>query len=238
MCDDRRSEEMIEEEKRFEKNIVSLREEVKKTCKKAGRNISDIKVVVATKYASSPQVKLLYNLGINNFGENRADELVEKYNATGGVPVWHFIGHLQSRKVKMVVPLVEFIHSIDKISTLDRVNTEAVKLNKKQKVLIEVNISGEESKFGIYPGDLYNFLKEASGFKNIEVVGLMTIAPLTDDFELIRGIFRKLRVLKDISNRDLTGVKLTELSMGMSNDYRVAIEEGATMIRVGSVIFN
>jgi hypothetical protein len=231
---------MEEEEKkeRLKRNIYNLMEEVKKTCKKAGRNVSDIKIVVATKYALVNEVKILYTLGINNFGENRADELVEKYNATGGIPVWHFIGHLQSRKAKIVVPLVEYIHSIDKISTLDRVNAEAEKLNKKQKVLIEVNISGEESKFGIAPEDLYSFLEEALDFKNIEAVGLMTIAPLTDDFELIRDIFRKLRILKEVSNKNLENVNLTELSMGMSNDYRVAIEEGATMIRVGSVIFN
>ncbi|MDY0027640.1 MAG: YggS family pyridoxal phosphate-dependent enzyme [Candidatus Humimicrobiaceae bacterium] len=235
-----KEEKLIEEKKaeRLKKNIDNLREEVKKTCNKAGRNVSDVKIVIATKYASLQQVKLLYTLGINNFGENRADELVEKYNATGGAPVWHFIGHLQSRKAKIVVPLVEYIHSIDKISTLDKVNAEAEELNKIQKVLIEVNISGEESKFGIDPEDLYNFLKEALNFKNVNVVGLMTMAPLTDDFKLIRGIFRKLRILMENSNRYLEDINLTELSMGMSNDYRVAIEEGATMIRVGSVIFN
>ncbi|MBN1383440.1 MAG: alanine racemase, partial [Elusimicrobia bacterium] len=100
------------------------------------------------------------------------------------------------------------------------------------------NISGEESKFGIKPRDLYDFLIETSGFKNIQVSGLMTMAPLTDDFGLIRGIFRQLRILKDSSGRDYAGANLTELSMGMSNDYKIAIEEGATMIRVGSIIFN
>ncbi|MBN1385147.1 MAG: hypothetical protein JW983_09730, partial [Elusimicrobia bacterium] len=155
------------EGKRLEININNLREEIEKTCRKIGRSASDITIIVATKYASSQQVKLIYELGINNFGENRADELMEKYNVTEGDSVWHFIGHLQSRKIKTVVPLVEFIHSIDKISTLDKVNIEAAKLNKKQKVLIEVNISGEESKFGIKPRDLYDFLIETSGFKNI-----------------------------------------------------------------------
>ena len=230
--------EGTEEGKRLERNINKLREEIEKTCRKIGRSAPDITIIVATKYASSQQVKLIYKLGINNFGENRADELMEKYNVTEGDSVWHFIGHLQSRKIKTVVPLVEFIHSIDKISTLDKVNIEAAKLNKKQKVLIEVNISGEESKFGIKPRDLYDFLIETSGFKNIQVSGLMTMAPLTDDFELIRGIFRQLRILKDRSGRDYTGANLTELSMGMSNDYKIAIEEGATMIRVGSIIFN
>lgn len=225
-------------EKKIERNINNLRREIEKTCKKAGRNASDIKVIAATKYVSVNEVRLLSKFGINDFGENRARDLVEKHNTTGGSSVWHFIGHLQSKKVKTVVPLVEFIHSIDRISTLDKVNTEAGKINKKQKVLIEVNISGEESKFGINPGDLYNFLKEASEFKNVEVAGLMTMAPLTDDFKLIRKIFRELGILKELCGRDISGFKLKELSMGMSNDYRIAIEEGATMIRVGSIIFN
>jgi PLP dependent protein len=232
------SKEAGGEEKKLESNINNLRKEIEKICKKTGRNTSEIRVIAATKYVSALEVRMINKFGINNFGENRASELVEKHNATGEDSVWHFIGHLQSRKVKIVVPLVEFIHSIDKISTLYKVNDEAGKMNKKQKVLIEVNISGEESKFGIKPGDLYNFLREASEFRNVEVAGLMTMAPLTDDFELIRKIFRELRILKEMYDRDISGVKLKELSMGMSNDYRVAIEEGATMIRVGSIIFN
>jgi len=229
---------LVEEKDRLERNINKLKKEIENTCKKINRNFRDVTIIAATKYASPLEVKLIYNLGISNFGENRADQLVEKYGATEKDSIWHFIGHLQSRKVKTVVPLVDFIHSIDKMKTLKKVNTEAEKLDKKQKVLIEVNISGEESKFGINPDDLYSFLKESLGFKNIEIVGLMTMAPLTDDFERIREIFRRLRILRDKSNKDFPGVRLTELSMGMSNDYKVAIEEGATMIRVGSIIFN
>ena len=116
-------------------------------------------------------------------------------------------------------------------------NHEAEKISKIQKLLIEVNISGEETKYGINPENLHVFLKEALNYENIKVVGLMTIAPLTNDFKLIRGIFRRLRILRDRSNKDFSSMNLTELSMGMSNDYSVAIEEGATMIRVGSIIF-
>lgn len=222
---------------RLKNNIVNLKKDIENTCKKAGRDISKVTIVAATKYASPEQVKLIYKLGINNFGENRAEELKEKYSATGGDAVWHFIGHLQTRKAKKVVPLVEFIHSIDSIKTLGKVDREAKKLQKKQKVLIEVNISGEETKFGINPDYLYTFIEEALNFKNIKIAGLMTMAPLTDDFKLVRGVFRRLRVLRDKAGREF-GIKLTGLSMGMSNDYRIAIEEGATMVRVGSIIFN
>lgn len=228
---------LIGEAESLKRNINNLKDEMDKICKKIGRSSKDISIIAATKYASAGQVKLIYNLGLRNFGENRADELEEKYSAVEKDSIWHFIGHLQSRKVKKVVPLVEFIHSIDRISTLSKVNNEAEKLNKIQKLLIEINISGEESKYGINPDDLYNFLKETSNYKNIKVVGLMTMAPLTDDFGFIREIFKKLRILRDKSNEYFSNMNLTELSMGMSNDYQVAIEEGATMIRIGSIIF-
>jgi pyridoxal phosphate enzyme (YggS family) len=227
----------IGEADRLKENINNLKDEMDKICKKIGRSSKDISIIAATKYASAGQVKLIYNLGLRNFGENRVDELEKKYSAVEKDSVWHFIGHLQSRKVKKVVPLVEFIHSIDRISTLSKVNYEAEKLTKIQKLLIEINISGEQSKYGINPDDLYNFLKETSNFKNIKVVGLMTMAPLTDDFGLIREIFKRLRILRDKSNEYFSNMNLTELSMGMSNDYQVAIEEGATMIRIGSIIF-
>jgi pyridoxal phosphate enzyme (YggS family) len=231
------SDSLIGETDRLKRNINNLKNEIEIICKKIGRSSGEISIIAATKYASAGQVKLVYNLGLKNFGENRADQLEEKYSMVKGDSVWHFIGHLQSRKAKIVVPLVEFIHSIDKINTLGKVNDEAKKLDKVQKVLIEVNISGEESKYGISPGDLHDFLKEALNFKNIKVVGLMTVAPLTDDFEFIRGVFRRLRILCDKSNKDFSNMNLTELSMGMSNDYRIAVEEGATMIRIGSIIF-
>jgi len=222
---------------KLEKNINDLKNEIKSTCKKIGRDMRDITIIAATKYASAEQVDLVSGLGLNNFGENRADQLKEKYSMAKKESIWHFIGHLQSRKVKIVVPLVDYIHSIDKISTLSRVDDESKKNNKIQKLLIEINISGEETKYGISPESLYSFIEKALDYRNIKIVGLMTMAPLTDDFKLIRKIFRGLRVLRDSLNKDFRGIKLTELSMGMSNDFKIAIEEGATMVRVGSIIF-
>ncbi len=230
---------MILEEKinLYKKNIEYLNAEISKICEKTGRKISDVLIIAASKYADADQIKEVKQLSIINFGENRADELLEKYNSIGNGVIWHFIGHLQSRKVKIVVPLVEYIHSIDNTNTLEKINEEALKINKVQKVLIEVNISGEESKYGINIEDVENFLIYARKYSNVEIRGLMTIAPLTDDMEFIRVIFRKLKELKDRMNSIFKGLSLTELSMGMSNDFKIAIEEGATMIRIGSSIF-
>jgi len=221
----------------YKRNLGILKDEINQACKLSGRNPCDILVVAASKYADSEQLKQVLELGINHFGENRAEELLRKFNVIGDKAIWHFIGHLQSRKVKIVVPLVEYIHSIDSLNTLEKVNEEAFKKNKIQKILVEINISGEDSKFGIYPESLGDFLKEAKDFSNIKISGLMTMAPLTDDFELIRTIFAKLRILMETFNKKFKSLNMKELSMGMSNDFKIAIEEGATMIRVGSSIF-
>ena len=232
-----RGKNTSEQEQRLRENIKYLKKEIYNTCSEAGRDVDDVTIIAATKYASAEQVRLLSGLGVEDFGENRAEELREKYDMAQKNSVWHFIGHLQRRKVKIVVPRVEFIHSIDKISTLSKVDDESKKHNKIQKLLIELNISGEETKYGMDTGDIFSFINKALGYRNIKIVGLMTMAPLTDDFKLIRGIFRRLRFLKNDLNKDFKDLKLTELSMGMSNDFKVAIEEGATMIRIGSMIF-
>lgn len=226
-----------EETKRLEKNITKLENEIYETCRKTGRDTKDIRIIAATKYASVEQVRMVSGLGIKDFGENRAEQLIDKHDAVKESSIWHFIGHLQRRKVKIVVPRVDLIHSIDKISTLSKISEESKNNNKIQKVLLELNISREETKYGMNPENLYNFIDDALNYKNIKITGLMTMAPLTDDFVLIREVFRKLRNLRDNLNKDYSGLDLTELSMGMSNDYKVAIEEGATMIRIGSMLF-
>ena len=222
---------------KLKENIDKLKKEINIVCARIGRDPGEIIIVAAAKYADIQAISAASNFGIDNFGENRADDLVNKSNNIPGKAVWHFIGHLQSRKAKIIVPLVEYIHSIEKISTLEKVDREAVKCNKIQKILIEVNISAEETKYGIRPDEASNFIKKAGAFKNIEIKGFMTMAPLTRDMELARSIFRDLRVLKERSSKEFSGMSLTELSMGMSNDFRMAIEEGATMIRLGSIIF-
>jgi len=221
----------------YAKKIEKLKKRIEQACLRSKRDPREVSIIAATKYAEAEQIRELVENGINMLGENRADRLVEKSQKITKPVCWHFIGHLQSRKSKIVVPIVDYIHSIDKISTLEKVGREAAKNNKVQKVLVEVNVSGEGSKFGISPQDADDFLAEAIRVENVEVKGFMAMAPLTGDRDLIRDIFRRSRELLISENNRFEGLTLTELSMGMSNDFEIAIEEGATMIRVGSILF-
>ncbi len=221
----------------YAEKIEKLKKRIEQACLRSKRDPREVSIIAATKYAEAEQIRELVENGINMLGENRADRLVEKSQKITKPVCWHFIGHLQSRKSKIVVPIVDYIHSIDKISTLEKVGREAAKNNKVQKVLVEVNVSGEGSKFGISPQDADDFLAEAIRVENVEVKGFMAMAPLTGDRDLIRDIFRRSRELLISENNRFEGLTLTELSMGMSNDFEIAIEEGATMIRVGSILF-
>jgi len=222
---------------RYRKNISALNDRVKQACIKAGRDPGDITVIAATKYVGPESVRIISGLGINNFGENRADQLLEKKKGVADEAVWHFIGHLQSRKARDVVPEVEYIHSIDSMKILEKVGREAARLGKVQKVLVEVNVSGEETKYGLIPDNVIDFITKAVRVENTELKGLMTMAPFTQDMGIVRSVFRKLRELRDrIRDTGIAG-SFDELSMGMSNDFTIAVEEGATMIRVGSIIF-
>lgn len=222
---------------KYKENISILNKEILEACSNSGRRPEEITVIAATKYVGAEGVKMVHRLGINDFGENRSDELLKKQRALSGDPRWHFIGHLQSRKVKTVVPLVEYIHSIDSLTTMEKVGREAERVGKIQKVLIEVNISGEQTKYGLDRESVRSFMDDSLNIKNIEIKGFMTMAPFSDDMEYIRKIFRELRLLKEETSCLSADLDLSELSMGMSNDFKVAIEEGATMIRVGSNIF-
>jgi len=221
----------------YKKKIELLRSEIREAADKSNRDSDDIRIIAASKYADASQMEEVIDAGIDNFGENRAEELIKKYEIIGDRVKWHFIGHLQKRKVKQVVPIVEYIHSIDKLSTLDKVNQVALENNKIQKILIELNISGEQSKFGMPPDELNSFLECFMNYKNVEATGLMTMTPLTDNMDLSRDIFKKLKKILLDTNNSFIKLNLKELSMGMSNDFRVAVEEGSTMVRIGSLIF-
>lgn len=226
---------------KLKSNIDSLISGIKDVCSKSGRDAGDIKIIAASKYADLQNITAALDLGIKDFGENRADPLIEKYSVIGNKAVWHFIGHLQSRKAKAVVPVVEYIHSCDSLDIMEVINRQAYTIDKIQKVLIEINISGEESKYGIEPQELKSLIRDCAGFANVSICGLMTMAPLVDDRILIRKVFRDLRLLRDKTVNEIKdyadNMDLSELSMGMSNDYKIAIEEGATMVRIGSLIF-
>jgi hypothetical protein len=221
----------------YRARLSNLYSQIKASAQAAGRDPSDILLIAASKYASPKQLKDLLSLGINDFGENRAEELVEKYREAGSNARWHFIGHLQSRKVKTVVALADYIHSVDNLELLGKISSEALKISKIQKVLIEVNVSAEPSKYGIDPAGVKDFLERSKTYANILICGFMTMAPFTDNQAVIRNTFSGLKkILDNIKNSGGFG-QLKELSMGMSNDFRIAIEEGATMLRIGSLIF-
>jgi pyridoxal phosphate enzyme (YggS family) len=215
--------------KKIEKGIADA-------CQKSGRDSSMVKIVAVTKYVSTETTKAVLDQGIIHIGENRTEGAIEKWEALHERGVWHFIGSLQTRKVKKIVGKYEYLHSLDRISLAEEVDK---RLDKGQimKCFVQVNVSGEESKAGLAPENVLSFIKDLSRFDGIQVVGLMTMAPFYEDPELTRPVFKQLKQLRDsIQELHLEYAPCTELSMGMSNDYLVAVEEGATFIRVGSAL--
>jgi pyridoxal phosphate enzyme (YggS family) len=217
-------------------NLKHLRERIAAKCAEFKRNPQEIKLVAVSKFFGLDAINEANRLGITDFGENRAQELRDKYELLGDKVSWHFIGTLQRNKVKYAVKAAAYIHSVDSATLADEINIQAQKLNKVQKILLEVKTSSEESKSGLTTeSELLNLVKHCSTLQNVELVGLMTMAAFTDDTEIIRKSFIELRNLRDKINQN--GFDLKELSMGMTNDYEIAIEEGATMLRIGSAIF-
>ena len=202
---------------------------------------SSARIIAVVKYVTADRVVEAYNAGIRDFGENKVQD-AEKQRAELPEEVeknsrWHFLGHLQTNKITKVVGKYDLIHSVDSLKLAKAVSEYASSQNTVQKILIQVNIAGEESKFGISPEETKESFSEISALNSINIAGLMTMAPFTDNPDEQRAVFRGLRELRD-SLRKETGVRLDELSMGMSNDYRIALEEGATMIRIGQLLFS
>ena len=215
-------------------NLIHISQKVNNACQKVNRTPDEVKLIAVTKYVSIERANEAIEAGILNLGENRDDGLLAKWDVLGDKPLWHFIGTLQTRKVKNIIDKVEYIHSLDRISLAEEINKRALK---KIKCLVQVNVSGEESKHGLAPEDVMDFIKNLRPYENISIEGLMTMAPYTDDEENLRACFRKLQELREqIKNLDLDFAPCSELSMGMSNDFEIAIEEGATMIRIGTAL--
>lgn len=201
---------------------------------RSGRDPGAVKLIAVSKTVGVEMVRRAAALGIEDFGENRVQDAAEKVAAMPGLR-WHFIGHLQSNKVKEVLPAYVLIHSLDRLSLAEALQDQANKIGHPAEVLIQVNVSGEQSKFGLAPGELPAFLEKISVFDQVRVKGLMTMAPHLEDPEETRSYFRQLRLLRDANQKE--GLTLPELSMGMTNDFFVAVEEGATMVRIGSALF-
>ena len=217
-------------------NIKHLNERIAAKCLEFKRNPEEIRLIAVSKFFGIDAINETRRLGIADFGENKAQELRDKYEILDDKVTWHFIGTLQRNKIKYAVRAASYIHSVDSQILADEVNKEARKLNKAQNILLEVNTSSEESKSGLTEKEeVINLVKHCSSLQNIKLIGLMTMAPFTDDTKIIRKSFADLRNLKDEINQ--IGFDLKELSMGMTNDFEIAIEEGATMLRIGSAIF-
>ena len=217
-------------------NLNKVQSVVKNACEKSNRDVNDITMIVVTKYVTIDRAVEVVGAGLHHLGENRADEGVKKREAIGDQAQWHFIGNLQSRKVKDVVDKFDYFHSLDRLSLAKEINKRAPE-GKKVRCFVQVNVSGEESKSGLAPEETIDNIKKISVYESIEIVGLMTMAPFVEDPETVRPYFRKLRELKEeVENLSLAHAPCQHLSMGMSNDYHIAIEEGATFVRIGSAI--
>lgn len=213
-------------------NYQEIRKKITAICERTGRNTEDVKVIAVTKYVSIERAKEAIDAGVQHLGENRDEGLNSKYQEIGEKAIWHFIGSLQTRKVKTIIDKVEYIHSLDRLSLAQEINKRA---SRPIKCFLQVNVSGEESKHGCSPDDVEGLVTEMESLSNIEIVGLMTMAPFTDDKEHIRTCFKQLKVLQQkVQALQLSKAPCQELSMGMSNDYEIAIEEGATFIRIGT----
>lgn len=219
-------------------SIEEIQANIKEAAMKSGRDPKAITLIAVTKTRTIDEMKAVAQLGCVAFGENKVQELERKYDQFDDSINWHLIGHLQRNKVRFIVDKVKLIHSVDSIRLAKAINKEAAKRNMVANILVQVNIANEETKFGLAKEDVISMLKEIGKFENIKVKGLMAMAPYTDQAEDNRAYFRQIKDLSvDINSQKIDNIDIKELSMGMTNDYTVAIEEGATMIRIGTGIF-
>ncbi|MGL5964251.1 MAG: YggS family pyridoxal phosphate-dependent enzyme [Fusobacteriaceae bacterium] len=217
-------------------------EEIKKEIKIHSKNPDSVKLVAVTKYFGPEAVEKMLQLGINDVGENKGQAIRDKviyFNEKGIKDInWHFIGNLQKNKVKYIIDDVALIHSVNSLSLAKEISKRAEKSERCVDILLEINIAGEESKEGYIYEELLKELDSYKNLKNIKIKGLMTMAPYSNDENIVRDVFRKLAVIKDELNKKYFNGELTELSMGMSSDYKIALEEGATIIRVGTKLYS
>lgn len=219
-------------------NINDILTGIKDICIKQGRDYNDVTLVAVSKTVEVEKIKEVADAGIENVGENKVQEILEKYDELKDVLNIHMIGHLQRNKVKYIIDKVALIHSVDSIRLLKEINRRAAQLELIVDVLIQVNVADEETKYGIKIDEVNSFLKNSAGFDNVSIKGLMTIAPFTDNKEEVRQVFRALKKkFYEISALSYCNVEMKYLSMGMTGDYPIALEEGANMLRIGTKIF-
>ncbi|MBD2846278.1 YggS family pyridoxal phosphate-dependent enzyme [Paenibacillus sp. IB182496] len=221
--------------------IAAVNQRLGEACRRSGRSRDEVRVIAVTKYVSNETASEAFEAGLRHLGENRWPDAKTKLETVGArseaSPLWHFIGSLQSRKVKDVVGRFAYVHSLDRLSLARAIDAQAQQLGITVPCMIQVNVSGEASKHGLAPEELHAFARAVAGLEGIEVAGLMTMAPHADEAEAARPVFRGLRELRDELNAlALLRRPALELSMGMSGDFEVAVEEGATWVRLGSIL--
>ena len=221
-----------------QENISKVEKKINAACSRAGRSQEDVTLIAVSKTKPIEMIEEALACGKREFGENKAQELKQKYEALSKDIKWHFIGHLQTNKVKYVVGRACLIHSVDSYHLAEAIETESAKRDVISHILIEVNVAQEDSKFGIHAEEAMELVCAVAKLPHIKIEGLMTIAPFVENPEQNRKIFRKLYKLSvDIASKNIDNVSMGALSMGMTNDYEVAVEEGATYVRVGTAIF-
>lgn len=219
-------------------NINNVMTQVKEICEKKGQDYNNVTVIAVTKTIDTARIKEAIDLGITDIGENKVQEIMDKYEDVKDIANIHLIGHLQSNKIKYIIDRVKLIHSVDSLSLMKEIDKRAAKADVIANILIQVNVAEEESKFGIKMDEVEDFMIIASQYNNIRIKGLMTIAPYAENPEDVRLIFRALKEKYDkLTSEKYKNVEMKYLSMGMTNDYHVALEEGSNMVRIGTGIF-
>ena len=219
-------------------NLAQVQKNIEESCGNVNRDPGEVTLIAVSKTKPVEMLREAYDAGARVFGENKVQEIVDKYDHMPSDVKWHMIGHLQRNKVKYIVDKVAMIHSVDSFRLAETIEKEAAKKNVTVPILIEVNVAQEESKYGLKPEEVLPFIEEIADFSHIQIKGLMTIAPYVENAEENREIFRELKKLSvDIAAKNINNVTMSGLSMGMTGDYMVAVQEGATMVRVGTGIF-
>jgi pyridoxal phosphate enzyme (YggS family) len=222
----------------IKENIEDVEKRIQAACDRSGRKREDVLLLAVSKTIDVPRIKEAVDCGLTSLGENKVQEIMDKYEPMGEGIHWHLIGHLQTNKVKYIIDKVDMIHSVESLKLAEKISSLAKEKNITANILLEVNVAGEETKFGIKPSECEEMVRNISVLPNICIKGLMTVAPFVENPEENRIYFRQLKqLLVDINAKKIDNVCMDVLSMGMTNDYEIAIEEGATIVRVGTGIF-
>lgn len=221
------------------RNLEELNSRIATACARSGRSPSEIKLTVSTKYVDHYIIRQLFELGVREIGENKVQEAQRKYETLKDLPLrWHMFGHLQRNKVKKALGLFELIHSVESLPLAEEINKTSLCRGKRASILVEVNVTGEATKYGLKEEEVIPFLEKLSHMEGLRVLGLMTMMPIMEDPEPCRPFFRRLRELsEEIKKRGLEDIQMEYLSMGMTQDFEVAIEEGSNLLRIGTTIF-